>query len=146
MMSVVVRTPEFSNSSAQWVVQTNATNNRRVWDLGIRGQGQVVMTSDSGINTDHNQFRDPLVPITTFGDYPTHRKVISYKIGSLNPAITFGDHAGASYHGTHTAGTICGSDDPLSTSLNDGVAKEAKMYFMDISGTTLANGVDPFPI
>lgn len=136
---------ELYNANVQWNVMTGVLNNRRVWDMGIRGQGQVVSTTDSGINTDHNQFVDPLVPITTFGDYPTHRKVIGYKNGSLNPGITFGDHAGASYHGTHTAGTIAGSDDPISTSLYDGVAKDAKIYFLDISGTSLANGVDPFP-
>ncbi len=139
---------ELHNDLAQWVVQTNtgSTGARRVWDLGIRGEGQVLMTSDSGINVAHNQFRDPLVAVPGFGDYPTHRKVIAYKIGSNSPAIEFGDHAGASYHGTHTAGTIGGSDDPVGgTSLRDGMAPNAKLYFMDISGTALANGVDPFP-
>lgn len=141
-----VVTPEFSNSSAQWVVQTNASNNRRIWDLGIRGQGQVVMTSDSGVRVTHDQFRDNAFgPIGGFGDFPTHRKIIAYKLGSANPLVAFGDHSGASYHGTHTAGTITGNDDPTTNlSLLDGVAKEAKLYFMDISGPSLANSVDAF--
>lgn len=136
---------EMENDNAQWVVQTGLSANRRVWSFGITGQNQVVMTSDSGIRVPHDQFRDNVLALNTFGDYPTHRKVIAYKLGSANPAVTFGDHAGAAYHGTHTAGTIIGNDDPTTnTSPRDGMAKSAKIYFMDISGTTLANGVDPF--
>ena len=130
------------NDLAQWVVQTGINGNRRIWTAGLRGQGQVVMTTDSGVNTNHNQFVDPLVPITTFGEYPTHRKVIAYLKGAPDPQIEFGDHAGASYHGTHTAGTICGNDDPTANaSARDGMAKEAKLWFMDLSGTALANGI-----
>ncbi len=136
--------PMLDNATDQWVTQTGASNNRRVWDMGIHGEGQVVNTSDSGINTAHNQFRDDGFPIGGFGDYPSHRKVIAYKKGSTNPEVTFGDHSGASYHGTHTGGTIAGSDDGLSTDIRDGVAKYAKIYFMDISGTNLGSGVDPF--
>ena len=136
---------ELGNENAQWVVQTGLSANRRVWSFGITGQNQVVMTSDSGIRVSHDQFRDPALALPTFGDYPLHRKVIAYKLGSDNPAVTFGDHSGASYHGTHTAGTIAGNDDPTTnTSLRDGMAKSSKIYFMDISGTTLANSVAPF--
>lgn len=130
------------NDLAQWVTQTAINGNRRVWTAGLRGQGQVVMTTDSGVRTDHNQFVDPLVPITAFGEYPTHRKVIAYLKGAPDPQIEFGDHAGASYHGTHTAGTICGNDDPTANaSARDGMAKEAKLWFMDLSGPALANGI-----
>ncbi len=133
------------NVSAQWVVQTNVNGDRRVWTQGIRGQGQVVMTSDSGIDVTHDQFRDPALPLTAFGDSPTHRKIIAYQKGSSSPDVVFGDHAGASYHGSHTAGSMCGSDDPvLGASFSDGMAKDARIYFMDISGPNLANGVFPF--
>jgi subtilase family protein/flagellar hook capping protein FlgD len=136
---------ELYNDMAQWVVQTNINGNRRVWDMGIHGEGQVVMTSDSGIETTHEQFRDNLVPIADFGDYPTHRKIIAYKKGSDNAGVTFGDHGGATFHGTHTAGTVAGSDDVNGNmSPRDGMAKEAKLYFMDISGPGYVNGVDPF--
>ncbi|MGH7729940.1 MAG: S8 family serine peptidase, partial [Candidatus Eiseniibacteriota bacterium] len=134
------------NDQAQWVVQTNISQNRRVWDMGIRGQGQIVMTSDSGIQVDHEMFFDPLNPIADFGDYPAHRKIIAYKKGSNNPAVEFGDHPGAVFHGTHTAGTVLGNDAPSGGAVPfDGMAPEAKMFFMDIGGTTLLNGVDPFP-
>src|SRR5262249_54883741 len=133
------------NDNAQWVVQTNASGNRRIWTMGIVGAGQVVMTSDTGINTSHDQFRDPSNPIVGFGDFPTNRKIIAYKPGSTDPNVAFGDHSGASFHGTHTAGTLMGSDDAVGgTSLRDGMAKDAKIYFMDISGPALANTVVPF--
>jgi len=132
------------NDLAQWVTQTAVNGNRRVWTAGLRGQGQVVMTTDSGVRTDHNQFLDPLVPITAFGEYPTHRKIIAYQQGAPDPQIAFGDHSGASYHGTHTAGTICGNDDPTANaSARDGMAKDAKLWFMDLSGPALANGISP---
>lgn len=130
------------NDNAQWVTQTAINANRRVWTAGLRGQGQVVMTTDSGVRTDHYQFVDPLVPITAFGEYPTHRKIIAYQRGAPDPQIEFGDHSGASYHGTHTAGTICGNDDPTANaSARDGMAKDAKLWFMDLSGTALVNGI-----
>ncbi len=133
------------NDQAQWVVQTFVNGDRRVWTQGIRGQGQVVMTSDSGIDVTHDQFRDPAVAMPGFGDYPTHRKIIGYKIGGSSGSIAFGDHAGASYHGSHTAGTMVGHDDPVGgASARDGMAKEAKIYFMDLSGPALANSVVPF--
>ncbi|NOT34626.1 MAG: S8 family serine peptidase [Candidatus Eisenbacteria bacterium] len=135
---------ELFNDNAQWVVQTGVTNSRRVWDQGIRGDGQVVMTSDSGVRPSHDQFRDNAVPLSAFGDFPTHRKIIAYKLGSDDLNVVFGDHAGASYHGTHTAGTVVGSDDPVAASARDGMAKNAKLYFMDLSGAALANGVSTF--
>jgi hypothetical protein len=135
-----------SNDLAQWVVQTNVNGSRRVWDMGIQGQGQVVTTSDTGIKTTHDQFRDNSVPINDFGDYPTHRKIIAYQRGSLNPNAIFGDSSTDVYHGTHTACTIAGWDDPVGgTSLRDGMAKQAKIYFMDIGGPNLYGFVDPFP-
>ncbi len=126
--------PVTNNATAQWVVQTNVSESRRVWTMGLRGEGQVVHTSDSGIRTTHNQFRDAAVPITTFGDYPTHRKIIAYR--EALPGIVFGDASGASYHGTHTAGTICGDDSPFAADLRDGMALKAKIFFTDAGNTT----------
>jgi hypothetical protein len=136
--------PELHNTSAQWEVQTAANLNRRVWDLGIRGLGQVVMTSDSGVEMGHNMFRDATQPVTTFGDYPTHRKVIAYRKSWDNELIQFADH-GSSLHGTHTACTVAGNDSGLATNSNDGIAKDAKLFFMDISGAALGNSVLPPP-
>lgn len=123
------------NSSAQWVDMTNINGNRKIWDQGIDGTGQIVMLGDSGIRTSHNQFRDAFVTITTFGDYPTHRKVIAYRKATESSDILFGDASGASFHGTHTSGTFAGDDSPWAADLRDGLAKGAKIFFIDAGGS-----------
>lgn len=133
------------NADAQWVAQTGVSQSRRVWDQGLRGQGQVVMTSDSGVRPDHDMFRDSTLAITGFGHYPSHRKIIAYLPGAADPAIAFGDEANASYHGTHTAGTVLGNNDPYDSLAWDGIAKDAKLFFMDLSGPYSYGGVLPPP-
>ena len=64
-------TYSFNNDKAQWVVQSGVPNSRPVFDRGIRGQGQVVMISDSGLRTNHDMFYDSTQAITSWGDYPT---------------------------------------------------------------------------
>ncbi len=120
----------FYNGSAQWVIQTNKLNDRRIWDMGLKGEGQIINILDSGVRTTHNFFRDPNVAINDFGDYPTHRKIISYqKTGATQP--TFGDDLSIG-HGTHTSGSALGNDEPVGgTSTNTGMAPEAKLYFLD---------------
>jgi hypothetical protein len=105
----------FNNDKAQWVLQSGVPNARPVSDHGLRGQGQVVMTSDSGIRTNHEMFNDSTQAINGWGDYPTHRKIIAYQPGSDSPFITFGDDVSFDYHGTHTGGTVGGNPDPTST-------------------------------
>lgn len=128
------------NQDAQWVTQNWQQENRRIWTKGLYGQGQVVSTADTGILTSHNMFRDPSVAITTWGNFPTHRKIIGYR-QPTGSSSAFGDDAGGSWHGTHTAGTICGDDSYVSgTATCDGMPPKAKMYFMDIgmSGGSLS--------
>jgi len=122
------------NDKAQWVVQSGVQGSRPLTDHGIRGQDQVVMLCDSGIRTNHEMFNDTTLAITGWGDYPAHRKIIAYQRGSENPLIYFGDDVGLSYHGTHTAGTLAGNPDPFSNAPWSGMAKEAKIYFMDVGG------------
>lgn len=120
------------NEQAQWVTQTWQTSYRRIWNKGIDGTGQVVNTSDTGILTSHNMFRDPAYPITNWGDFPSHRKIIAYKLPTGSSAA-FGDNSAGSWHGTHTAGTICGDDSYVGGSVaDDGMPFKAKMYFEDI--------------
>jgi len=127
--------PVIFNADAQWVTQTWTQQSRRVWNKGIKGRGQVVSTHDTGILVTHQMFRDPAVTIATWGNFPTHRKIIGYR-QPTGSASNFGDNAAGSWHGTHTAGTISGYDDPYGgTSRNDGMPPLAKMYHMDI-GTT----------
>jgi len=124
--------PRLDNASAQWVVQTWVTGSRRIWDQGLRGEGQILSTADSGIRTSHNLFRDGALPITTYGQYPTHRKLLAYVKTTEDTRITFGDASG---HGTHTAGTVCGDDSPFASDPRDGMALKAQLYFCDGGGT-----------
>jgi hypothetical protein len=118
------------NADAQWVTQTFSPGVRQVWNKGILGVGQTVHTSDTGVRTTHNFFRDPAVPITGTGQFPTHRKMIAYIVVT---GAAFGDVAAGSYHGTHTGGTICGDDSYVGgTDPNVGMSKKAKFWFTDI--------------
>jgi hypothetical protein len=119
------------NTDAQWLTQMGwrstapPTGTRTIWQKGVRGDWMegtthkyiVVGRVDDGLDPAHYAFRDPAVPITATGEYPTHRKIISYK-GTFT----------ASSHGTHTCGTVCGNDSINGgTSTNDGMAPMAKM-------------------
>ena len=149
---------EFFNNNDQWVCQQGYRSTappdtsltyRPIWRRGIRGQGQIVGNSDSGINFNvgtppnngHQNFRDPAVTITAAGDYPTHRKVVAYKMFST---ALFGDHSGTgSYHGSHVNGTIAGNDtitNGTGPDMRDGIAKDARINFTDV-GTTA--GISP---
>lgn len=127
---------ELCNDDCQWVVQTgwgSATpgpGGWRIWNEGIRGEGIVLSTSDSGIRTDHEQFYDAAYPITAPGVYPDHRKIVAYK---LVEGSDFGDTPDVNYHGSHVNGTVAGDDSANGgTSLYDGVAIQARIYFLDI--------------
>lgn len=122
------------NDLASWVTQSGVPSSRPIWDRGIRGQGQVVMTSDSGIRTNHELFGDSTLSIAGWGDFPTHRKIIAYKPASSAPEVEFGDDALFTYHGSHTAGTVAGDASATSGLPYSGMAKDAKLYFMDLSG------------
>jgi hypothetical protein len=131
----------FNNDQAQWVVQSGVQNSRPVTDRGIRGQGQVVMITDSGLRTNHDMFNDSTQAINSWGDYPSHRKVIAYWPASSSSSITFGDDVHFDYHGTHTSGTIAGNPDPFSSAPWSGMAKDARLYFMDAAGTNPSQGL-----
>ncbi len=138
--------PTFNNTNDQWVVQQGhlffippdtSLTYRPIWRRGIRGQGQLTALHDSGINfnvgSGHCAFRDPAVPITARGDFPTHRKVVAYKVYDIN---VFGDTPSCSYHGTHTSGTTAGNDtiaNGAGPNMTDGMAKDARINFTDIA-------------
>jgi len=119
------------NVDAQWVTQMGwrstapPSTTRDIWQKGVRGDWMegsthkyiVVGRVDDGLDPLHWAFLDPAVPLTAAGEYPTHRKVISYK-GTYT----------RSQHGTHTCGTVCGNDSINGgTSNYDGMAPMAKM-------------------
>ena len=131
-------TPEYlpSNDLSQWVLQSGVQDSLPVTAHGLRGQGQLVMTSDSGLRTNHEMFYDSTLAIDTWGDYPAHRKIVAYKPGSSSPVIAFGDVVAFDYHGTHTGGTVAGDPTPFSSARWSGLAREARLYFMDIGGAS----------
>ena len=135
--------PKLHNNNVQWIVQDAQSNVRNIWDKGIHGEGEIVNTCDSGINTSHYQHRSGSSPITTWGYYPTHNAIVAYDSGAPSN-IVFGDGSGASYHGTHTGCTLTGDDSPLGSSNRDGVALKSKLYFNDC-GDNSSSSIYIFP-
>ncbi|UCG92112.1 MAG: S8 family serine peptidase [candidate division WOR-3 bacterium] len=127
--------PFLCNEDCQWTVQTGWRASvppdpgaRRIWHEGLLGDGLVLSTTDTGINTRHDQYYDALYDITAPGLYPDHRKIVAYK---LFAGADFGEDI--SYHGSHVNCTVAGNDTLIGTSLYDGMAKHAKLYFLDIA-------------
>lgn len=143
--------PTTCNNSAQWVAQTGwqpvappDTNlaARRVWKEGVRGQGVILSVHDTGLNTGHDMFRDPAKPVTPPGIWPDHRKVVAYK------KYGTADASEGQYHGSHVAGTVAGNDSlPGGTTFYDGIAKDARLYFVDLTnGTSFVVSADLYPV
>ncbi len=110
------------NMDVQWVDQRGysaSDTTRTVWHKGVYGRGMLVGLIDYPMNIAHDQFRDPVN--NTPG--PNHRKVVAYR-----------GTQGSMEHGTHTAGTLCGSDDEVGgTSWHDGLAKGARVFFQNFN-------------
>lgn len=107
------------NVDVQWVDQKGYTGtadtSRPIWRHGVTGRSVLVGLTDQQLAMTHDLFRDTLN--NTPG--PNHRKVVRY-FGTI----------GSASHGTHTGGTLCGDDEPVrGTSLNDGLAKHARLVF-----------------
>jgi hypothetical protein len=141
--------PATMNDDYVQVVQSGThTGGTPIWDEGIDGTGQIITIADTGLDYDHELFRDLTNPIG-----PDHRKIIAYvdipKI--LNPVedcvgfwqdgtddsnfIGYDPKVGWRYdscasHGTHVAGTAAGNN--INNTGHDGVANGAKLYFQDI--------------
>ena len=111
------------NNTTRWVAQTNQSNNTRIWDEGLRGEGQIIGHIDGPIRESSCYFNDSVA----IG--PNHRKIVGYR-GTL----------GSGSHGTHTAATAAGLNE--SGSLNNaGIAYEAKLsHTRDSLVTGFGNG------
>jgi len=146
---------ELQNSRMQWIMQTNVNNDRRVWDEGIRGEGQLVGFADTGVDFDHNFFREDAGTIQTGDIYnvtdTNRRKLVRYWVhGDPSDEWSWkdtpnrwdpGNGWATSGHGTMVTGTFGGNDDPLGSSTNDGGAKGAKIFFQDIGSIMWWGGV-----
>ena len=108
------------NDVTVWVVQTNQSLNTSIWNHGLHGENMILGHMDGAPNINHDMFRDPVN--NTPG--PNHRKVVFYS-GS-----------GSNSHGTHTAGTLCGDQQPITGStFRNGHAYKARFAFSPIPST-----------
>jgi len=108
------------NDVTAWVAQTNQSGNTSVWNHGLHGENMIVGHMDGAPNINHDMFRDPVN--NTPG--PNHRKVVFYS-GS-----------GSNSHGTHTAGSLCGDQQPITGStFRNGHAYKARFAFSPIPST-----------
>ncbi|MGH7244032.1 MAG: S8 family serine peptidase [Phycisphaerales bacterium] len=124
---------ERSNLNTRWIVQTNVTNSTPMYDVGIRGEGQIIGIMDGGFQPSHCSFVDAAVPITTAntpGTFPTHRKVVAYNVTLVNNT-----------HGTHVAGTAMGNQVGNVDDNTRGIAYNAKICFR-----TYSSPIATFPI
>jgi subtilisin family serine protease len=111
------------NDTTGWTIQSYVQDNTKIWDRGIRGQGQVVGIGDTGLDYDMPWFNDPGgIPIG-----PAHRKVVGY-------ASLTDDYDGNFGHGTHVAGTVAGDRTPVDGLADaNGMAPAAKLFIQDIT-------------
>lgn len=160
--------PRPENFLSQAVMQTDQDpylipGARKIWENGIRGQGQIVASADTGLDYDHNMFRQSPSTIQNGDIYNvtdlTRRKVVRYlpmsNYSNVNPwtgdpwAIKDSSQNSGpctSGHGTSTTATASGNDDGIASSDNDGMAKENKIFFQDIGtvgpSVRCGNGLD----
>jgi hypothetical protein len=130
--------PTVCNNSSQWVMQEGWRSSeppdtsmaaRPVWSHGVRGQHVILSTTDTGLNTGHDMFLDSAIPITPPGIWPDHRKIVAFKLYQ-------GASAGETpYHGSHVNGSVAGNDTASGTSYYDGMAKDARIYFTDLTSS-----------
>ena len=154
--------PRILDYSAQALLQTGLApsdpNGRRLWSNGITGAGEIITMGDTGIDFDSNFFRESTGTIQKGGIAGpgsiynttdlTRRKLVRYIPMSPYKGIdpwTGGDpeaHKDSinngfcpSGHGTSTSGNAGGSDATVGTSIEDGMALDAKLIIEDIGST-----------
>jgi subtilisin family serine protease len=121
-----------NNKIAQWLTQSELEDKRPFFDSGLKGEGQVVAVSDTGIDLDNCYFWDKDQSAGLSMNLNA-RKVVQY-----TPYVDNADYAYG--HGTHTAGTIAGKraidGATESDGAADGIAPEAKIAFADVGDET----------
>jgi len=97
--------------------------------VGLNGDGEIVGLTDSGIDYLNCWFNDPEVPLIPGVINMTHRKIVHY-----SPWKDKYDYSPG--HGTHTAAILAGkANSNFVSSQYNGIAPEAKLYFLDIGNT-----------
>jgi hypothetical protein len=120
------------NDNDTWIVQTDRSGDRKAFDSGVTGAGQIVAVADSGVDADHLLFWDAANGLPGHTYDAARRKILTYynwyQTGSLvsNPGGDYYDPGGGYYpgaadpmynvydwdlnsgHGSHVAGTVAG--------------------------------------
>lgn len=134
------------NANTQVTMQNGVltANARPMWTKGISGEGQLIQNLDTGCAEANEYFRDNANRKSTWYWDNTHRRVVGQQPGARADEIElgwvegtmskFGDESANSYHGTHTAGSNCGNDSTILSGAYDGMAKNAKLVFIDGGG------------
>ncbi len=121
-----------NNGTTSWVLQSNTTNSRPLWDRQLRGEGQIIGHIDDVIDTNNCFFQDPVDNTVR----PDHRKVVGLRNSS---ASGFGDH------GTFSAGNAAGEDfnadaQAPTPNANNGNAPRARLTHGNLSDLDLNAG------
>ena len=120
---------------AQWIDMTDATpaprgdgreitenllqvNAPQAWDLGYKGQGVLIALIDTGVRFDHADLADRLWDGGP--EFPNHG--YDFANHNNNPFDELG-------HGTHVAGTLCGTG---ASGSQTGIAPEAKIMVLNV--------------
>jgi len=129
------RFPKFQlcNDNTSWIGQTGPGGLGAVpyYDAGLRGEGQVIAFSDTGLDFDMCYFYDAVAGAPGELPDPSQRKVLSYQ-SWVEPNDWDGGETG---HGTHVCGTIAGDDEttPGQRDIGDGMAPAAKVVVQDVA-------------
>ena len=139
-VGIVPKQVELHNAKAQWVLQGSVVKanddtswRRPFFDSGLRGQGQIVSVSDTGLDVDSCYFKDARGNGDIFNTWDrSRRKVVRYDVsqrgGDVQDAYKgHGTHVVGTLGGKHVRGRMGDGDDS-----KEGIAPAAKVHFFDI--------------
>ena len=103
-----------------------------IYDIGIRGENQVISIFDTGVDVTHPFFFDPKKPLVANKTNIDHRKIFAYYSFAGNDTTD-----GKNGHGTHVAGIAAGESykENSGISLYNGMAPKAKLHVVDLGFT-----------
>jgi hypothetical protein len=119
-------TPHHRNNTTKWVIQSNVSGSTPVWNQGLLGDNEIVGHIDGAIDLGSCWFNDPNNP----NPGPSHRKIVSHH----------GPHTSPDDHGTHTAGTAAGDQEPINGVIDyNGMGYHAKIAHTNLDKITATN-------
>jgi hypothetical protein len=119
----------YRNATARGVVQSGAAGTTPLHDMGLRGEGQILGITDSGLDPDHCSFlTNPAWPDPVHGD--------GQKL------LHFNGEDRVTIHGTHVSGTAVGNAG--SGGDTRGHAYESRFVFSRTPGFTFTDLSDVF--